>query len=310
VQAARIGVVAVAGLVLLSAAPSAEARVTCSFSGPPENALTVTANRTTDWPGVTRGGQEIVVRQDLKPPTACSGGVPTVLNTDTITFRLRGGFPAPYVMLAGGPFAPGATLEAEGTSEIEIEIRGSGFVVVYGTAGADAFQWGPGSPYFAGLNLNPGEGGDQDVDVTTTNEIAPLLAKGLAGNDMITTSPSVMSPAYIDSGGGPGDDRLSAGRNAGGRLGGDAGDDVLIGSRFADGFLGGPGNDRLVGGGGADLIDPAGSDPGNDLILAGPGPDEINTRDSRRDIVKCGSGRDRVRADRQDRLRGCEVIRR
>jgi Ca2+-binding RTX toxin-like protein len=264
-------------------------------------------NRSTDSPEVVREGDEIVVREYLKPPTVCSGGVPTVLNTDTVTVRLLGGFPDVFVMLAGGRFATGATPEPEGASEIEVEIRGEGYVVVNGTAGPDTFQWGRGSRYFGGLNLNPGEAGDQDVDVTTANEFAPLNARGLAGNDTITTSPSVIAPAYTSASGGPGDDHLSAGRNAGGRLEGDAGDDVLIGGPLADGFVGGPGNDRLVGGRGADLIDPSGAS-GRDLILAGPGPDEINSRDSRRDMVRCGTGRDRVRADRQDRLRGCEQV--
>ena len=96
-------------------------------------------------------------------------------------------------------------------------------------------------------------------------------------------------------------------RNAGGRLVGDAGDDVLVGSPLADGLIGGPGNDRLVGGRGADLFDPSGA-RGRDLILAGPGPDQINSRDSRRDTVRCGTGQDHVQADRQDRLRGCEQV--
>ena len=216
----RIGVAAVAGLALVSAAPGAQARLACSFSGPPENLLTVTANKSSDSPEVIRRGAEIVVQKDLKPPTGCSGGVPTVLNTDSITFRLRGGFPDAYVMLAGGPFAPGATPEVEGASEIEIEIRGPGYISVYGTAGPDAFRWGPGSRYFGGLNLNPGESDDQDVDVTTTDEIAPLIAKGLAGDDTITTSPTVVAPAHIDASGGPGNDRLSAGPERRGPPGG------------------------------------------------------------------------------------------
>jgi hypothetical protein len=306
------GACAALPLLCLVLAANAEARTRCAFSGPPENVLTITANRTVDSPEVIRRGQEIAVREALKPPAACSGGVPTVLNTDTISFRLRGGFPTGSVLLAGGPFAPGATPEAEGGSEIEIEFRGPVWAVVYGTAGADAFQWGPGSTNQAGLNLNPDVAGDQDVDVdiTLSRSFASLLAKGLGGNDTITTSPRLVAPASVFSGGGPGDDRVSAALNAGGMLEGEAGDDVLIGSRLADNLIGGPGNDRLVGGRGSDRFDLFEGARGRDLVIAGPGRDQINSRDSNRDRVRCGAGRDRVRADRHDWLRGCELVRR
>jgi hypothetical protein len=120
----------------------------------------------------------------------------------------------------------------------------------------------------------------------------------------------VVSPASVFSGGGSGDDRVSAGLNAGGTLQGESGDDVLIASRLADNLIGGPGNDRLVGGRGSDRFDLHEGVRGRDLILAGPGRDQINSRDANRDRVRCGPGRDRVTADRKDRLRGCEVIRR
>jgi hypothetical protein len=305
---------ATAGLLLLgvSFAPVAEARIRCSYSGPPQNLLTVTADRGADSPDITRRGDEIVVRADPETPIACSGGVATVLNTDSITLLLRGGFPDAYVLLAEGPFAPGATPEAEGVSEIEIEFRGPVWAVVYGTAGADEFQWGSGSTHQAGLNLNAGEAGDQDVDVdiTLSRAFASLLAKGLGGDDTITTSPRVVSPASVFSGGGSGNDRVSAGVHAGGTLEGESGDDVLVASRLADNLIGGPGNDRLVGGRGPDRFDLFEGARGRDLILAGPGRDQINSRDSDRERVRCGPGRDRVTADREDRLRGCEIIRR
>jgi hypothetical protein len=313
-RALMLEAAAVASFVLLalSSVADASARVRCSYSGPPQNLLTVTADRSGDSPEITRRGKEIVVREDREPPIACSGGVATVLNTDSITFLLRGGLPDASVLLAGGAFAPGATPEAEGVSEIEIEFRGQVWAVVYGTAGGDAFQWGPGSTHQAGLNLNAGDAGDQDVDVdiTLSRAFASLLAKGLGGDDTIATSPRLVSPASVFSGGGPGDDRVSAGPNAGGTLQGESGDDVLIASRLADNLIGGPGNDRLVGRRGSDRFDLFEGARGRDLILAGPGRDQITSRDSDRDRVRCGPGRDRVTADRKDRLRGCEVIRR
>jgi alpha/beta hydrolase family protein/hemolysin type calcium-binding protein len=56
----------------------------------------------------------------------------------------------------------------------------------------------------------------------------------------------------------------------------------------------GSGPDRVLGGSGRDLVD------------SGAGNDRIEVADGRRDHVRCGSGLDRVRADRHDRLTGCE----
>jgi hypothetical protein len=84
--------------------------------------------------------------------------------------------------------------------------------------------------------------------------------------------------------GGPTGDILS-GRGGPDRLAGKGGDDCLAGGR---------GSDRLRGGRGADDI------------AGGRGRDRIDSRDGERDVVRCGRGADRVKADRRDRLRGCE----
>jgi hypothetical protein len=97
-------------------------------------------------------------------------------------------------------------------------------------------------------------------------------------------------------------------------LDGDGGDDSLWGGDGRDRLFGGTGNDRVLGGAKADELH---GDPGNDeLILgtgrdrawAGPGNDTISARDGSRDVIDCGAGRDRVTADRRDRLRGCERV--
>lgn len=90
-------------------------------------------------------------------------------------------------------------------------------------------------------------------------------------------------------------------RGAGGAdcLSGGAGRDVLNGGRGRDVLIGGPGADRIVGG------------PGVDRINGGAGNDVINARGGGRDVVNCGTGRrDVVTADRRDRIRNCEIIRR
>jgi hypothetical protein len=43
---------------------------------------------------------------------------------------------------------------------------------------------------------------------------------------------------------------------------------------------------------------------------AGGGRDVVNAANNKTDRVNCGRGRDRVRADTQDKLTGCERIRR
>jgi hypothetical protein len=47
------------------------------------------------------------------------------------------------------------------------------------------------------------------------------------------------------------------------------------------------------------------------VIAAGAGNDVINTRDGQRDVVNCGRGHDRVRADRNDKVASnCESVKR
>jgi TolB protein len=66
--------------------------------------------------------------------------------------------------------------------------------------------------------------------------------------------------------------------------------------------------DRICGRRGADDIEPLG---GKDYVYAGAGPDVINSSDKRSDVISCGPGRDRVFADRKDKVaRDCERVRR
>ena len=110
-----------------------------------------------------------------------------------------------------------------------------------------------------------------------------------------------------------GDDRVVA-LDGGDCLFGDAGDDDLQGDRGADRLVGGDGGDRLEGGWGRDRLDGGG---GNDLIGggqersdidAGEGDDVVSSSNGVTDRVACGPGADRVRADRGDRITGCERV--
>jgi Ca2+-binding RTX toxin-like protein len=310
---ARVGstVCVFVALIGMCFAAPASARTRCSYSGAPENLLTVTADRGA-LTQITRRGQRIIATEFLARPERCVGGVPTVLNTDTIRITTRTYDDFVELRLAGGAFAPGATPESEGASEIEIEISGpEAFAYAIGTKHAEEFHWGPGVGPHAGLNLNPGQAGDQDVDVTVSGKDAALVAEGGAGNDTIVPAAGALfRNDGVFTKGGAGDDRLVAPRNSGGILDGGGGNDVLIGGSQLNDLIGGPGNDHMTGGRGPDRIDMFDGGSGRDVIFAGPGRDRINARDSHRDRVGCGAGRDRVKADSRDLLRGCEAVRR
>ena len=301
-----LGVLVVTGLPFLglTVTPDAHARTRCSYAGPPENVLTVRV--TGDALAVIeRNREEILVGE--KRPRRCSGGVPSVLNTDVIRVRTRGLFAFADLSLGGGPFAPGATPEPEGAPEIEVEFGGvEPLSSVVGTSGPDEFHWGL-EGGLAGLNLNPGTANDQDVDVTMTVGGffgGILIADGADGNDRIVPAPGARLPAEAESEGGPGDDLLIAPRS-GGDLEGEEGNDVLLGGSSFDELDGGAGSDRLLGRGRADEIR---GGLGTDLLSGGRGGDFLRDRDDKRDVMRCGSGRDRVKADRHDRLRGCELV--
>lgn len=86
-----------------------------------------------------------------------------------------------------------------------------------------------------------------------------------------------------------GNDRLEASRRP----------DFLQGGLGRDILFGGLGDDRLYGG------------PGRDWIEGGDGWDAVYSRDGAADVVRCGSGRDTVRADTSDRIaRDCELVER
>ena len=302
-----MGAVAAGVLVLgASVAPTAQARISCAYAGPPDNVLTVRASGFASGV-IRRAGDEIVVHEFLAPRRRCGGSTPSVLNTDTIQVILRENATA-NLNLRDGPFAPGATPETDGEPEIEVEFRGFiAQVSVSGTPGADEFQWLPGGAY-GGLNLNPVTG-DQDVDATLKGRYSFMVAAGAEGNDRIVPAggariPNPYGPGVFSQGG-RGDDFLAA-PASGAILQGGPGEDVLRGARSDDAIYAGEGSDRLFGAAGPDRLV---GGRGRDLIVGGPGRDRVNAHDGRRDIVRCGAGRDHVRADRRDRLRGCEFIR-
>ena len=139
--------------------------------------------------------------------------------------------------------------------------------------------------------------------------IAGDLINGLGGNDRIDAGAGndcLNGGAGSDTiEAGEGDDRANGNAGADRLTGGD-GNDKLAGNNGNDRLSGGDGNDRLQGGAGKDGL--SGGD-GRNAYSAGGGNDSVNSVNGTRERVNCGGGRrDRVRADRADRLRGCETV--
>lgn len=90
-------------------------------------------------------------------------------------------------------------------------------------------------------------------------------------------------------------------------ISGDVGNDAIYGGGGGDGLIGGSGKDTISGGDGNDVLV---GGPDKDRLLGGAGDDHIYARDGERDVVKCGPGRDTAIVDDEDRVKGCERIRR
>ena len=107
--------------------------------------------------------------------------------------------------------------------------------------------------------------------------------------------------------GGAGKDYLSGGDER--RLGG--GNKNLVGGTGNDWVASGVGSDNAVGGPGNDFLNELIRDAAEDNYVGGPGDDvfAVNNTPAARDVVVCGSGFERVLADRKDVVAGdCERV--
>ena len=182
--------------------------------------------------------------------------------------------------------------------------------------GQDAF---PLDGRFAGTSSPAGPGPDKLVGTVLNDLICGLGGadniKALAGDDTVfgdqcNAIARALASATGDGNdridGGSGDDTLyGAGKND--SLIGGSGGDKLYGGSGNDVLTGGPGDDRLEGGSGHDVLK---GGPGKNTYVGGAGRDTIVAVNHAKDSVNCGGGRDSVRADRKDKLRGCERVRR
>lgn len=223
-------------------------------------------------PTIVRRGDAIIVTYGDSRVARCKPAA-TIYNTDTIAMSDES-----TIDFRGGPFAPGASPEVDGSPEIEFEIGPS---IAYTVDlllgnGDDHVTAGVVANRAIGFNVNP-SAADTDADVLLIPEnhrdlgTANAKVRAGGGNDV------------IDASGGPGFAPRT--KSAVGTIDGGAGRDTLIGTG---------GYDFIAGGG------------GDDVIEGGRKSDLIETRDRSKDLVDCGSGRDTLIRDRRDRANACE----
>ncbi len=260
---ARAGVIGFAALSLALLASvvfdgaRARATVDCTFSAGTAS-VTITSPNEAATIARTAGGQIEV--------GGVQCGAATVTNTNKITVTGALGGQGVRIDLDNGGFAPGATAEGSGASEIEFEIdllsgnestSQRDTVSVSATDAADTLRLGT-----LGVNLN----GDNDADITgpsaggtTTIRAERFELAGQGGPDVISGAASAdvggAFPIGLEThlGGGPGPDQLT---------GGDSGDTLI----------GGIGNDTENGGNGQDIFDEEAAANGSDDFVGGGGP--------------------------------------
>jgi Ca2+-binding RTX toxin-like protein len=132
-------------------------------------------------------------------------------------------------------------------------------------------------------SLEGGDGGDTLIGNARANTLT-----GEGGKDELR--------------GNAGDDRLVGGGGGGVFTGGGSEDDTMIGGPGHDALFGERGADRMFGRQGRDRLS---AGRGRDEVFAGRGNDRVNSRDGRRDRVRCGAGFDVVLADSLDLLFAC-----
>jgi hypothetical protein len=325
-----------AGLAVLPAAASADYTCT-SVSG----RIAIAMREVRPGGDFAPTGPSIVANADGSIFTAACPGGATVFNTNS--FEITDAVPSltrrVSIQAIDIPFAPGAPLEPDGTSEIEFDIdlgpespapdtvdlrlppsddnieigttRGSDLTLANLNAGAEPADHSDADVRIDGLHDFANDGSD-----LRGHEFVAVFDQG--GDDRFSADggPALPLPAAtsVTLQGYSGNDQLIGGRR-GDELEGASGDDdlkgmdgndLLTGDTGRDRLKGGSGKDRLKGGDGSDRIVGNG---GKDRFDGGPSGDFIKSRDGRSESVACGPGRFEVRADDEDRVaRDCERI--
>jgi Ca2+-binding RTX toxin-like protein len=215
-------------------------------------------------------------------------GLATVANTDSIVVSGVAGSDEELVLdLSGGLFAPGATIEATGASEIEISVLlgdSTDSVNVVGSEGADRIVAGTGGITFT-------TDGDADVAITPLLGTVEVDARG--GGDVVSgrggSGAGSIYPNTFVVDGGEGTDTIDGG-GGDDSLDGGEGNDVVSGREGADTVNGGGGNDTVAGNDGNDDLT---GGAGTDGLIGGDGDDVLHADDDEADVnVNGGPGND------------------
>jgi Ca2+-binding RTX toxin-like protein len=264
-----------AAAAVFAAASPAHAAVTCNFAA---GTATVSMSAAGDSASIAVGTGANAGRI-MVGVTACGTG--TTANTDTIVVNGTTGAENVTIDLSAGQFAPGASVEGSGASEIEFVVDLSSGVAdritFVGSGSADTVTLGAG-----GANLNA----DNDIDVLVTNAELGTFT-GSDGNDLlsgagdgVTGAPTILNLTMAGDGGadslmgGGGDDTITGGPGSN-SLSGGAGDDTVTGGQGDDLVAGDDGGDTLSGGLGNDVFDEGVDSNGTDTLAGGGGNDIV-----------------------------------
>jgi Ca2+-binding RTX toxin-like protein len=234
--------VLVAALAVPLPATPASAAATCAFNSA-TGVLQVNLGDD-DTAYVDRFGDEIRIRTIVLPDVVtvtCTGGTPTVDNTDNMNITGSTGANYLFIILDGGRFAPGATNEPGSSDEIEIAVD------LAGASGDQMFVTG--APAGSEMNLRAGAGGINMNAAEATGVDADLTVANVAGLQLFGgyNTPSVISGAGGAGTGAPFPTRLD--------IRGDSGNDTLTGGAGNDFILADEGNDLIAGGAGFDTLE-------------------------------------------------------
>lgn len=245
----RFILAASAALFLTTAARSARADGTCTFDA------------TTGVMQIQMSGTTVLrpqPNQILMDNVPC--GAATLTTVDTIQIAGSGNL---RLDTRSRPFAPGRTPEADGASEIEIDVEV--------TSATIQFNLGAGPDVLVLTDTQGDFFGDGDLDDFTFDGAHRYTVIAGAGDDLIDGSALVVSDATLM--GGAGDDFLRGGRI----MHGDDGDDILIARAGSSAtFDGGPGDDVSIGGAGPDRFMTGRIADGADVFIGGAGVDSIS----------------------------------
>jgi hypothetical protein len=310
----RFLVVAVSGAVFLGLAAPAQAAFSCSYD-PLSSTLTVTTDESAS---LHRSADSFVLYVPNHGDNACGGA--TIHNTDQIEVQ---GTPAISFELdmGDGAFAPGATPEADRSSEIEVDVHDPGTLqlalppartsLLY--AGDQGLSWTKDDDpdiTVSGLDRDPTHGGG--VLIIPWPDAATFKVSGQGGHgtgvtpivDKLMVEGHYLHAGRVIATGGAGPDRMIGSLTGQNKLSGAGGNDELHGGPLADILSGGAGNDIITGGAGADSI--KGGD-GDDAMTTGD-PEANGYDDGANDRVDGGRGTDTASVGDADTTRRVEHV--